>query len=44
MATVEVAAVCQLPGPLAPARLWQLATEWQVKRERCGGGELWSLI
>ncbi len=42
MATVEVAAVCQLPGPPAPSELWRLAGEWRVKAERAGGGELWS--
>ncbi|MBV9354082.1 MAG: hypothetical protein JO023_01015, partial [Chloroflexi bacterium] len=43
MATVEVAAVCQLPGPLAPAELWRLAREWRVRPERLGSGELWAL-
>jgi predicted DsbA family dithiol-disulfide isomerase len=43
MATPEVAAVCQLPGPRAPAELWRLATEWRVTPERVGSGELWSL-
>jgi len=43
MATVEVAAVCRLPGPRAPAELWRLAAEWQVRAERVVGGELWSL-
>jgi len=43
LATPEVAAVCQLPGPRAPAELWRLATEWRVKSERLGSGELWSL-
>jgi hypothetical protein len=43
MATAEVAEVCQLPGPVAPARLWEMATEWRVTFERCAGGELWSL-
>jgi predicted DsbA family dithiol-disulfide isomerase len=42
-ATAEVAAVCQLPGPRAPAELWRLATEWKVKAERVGSGELWTL-
>jgi predicted DsbA family dithiol-disulfide isomerase len=44
MATPEVAAVCGLPGPRAAAELWRLATEWAVKPERRGSGELWSLI
>ncbi len=43
MATVEVAAVCRLPGPRAPAELWRLAGEWRVKPERLGSGELWAL-
>jgi predicted DsbA family dithiol-disulfide isomerase len=43
MATAEVAAVCELPGPRAPAELWRLAAEWRVKPEHLGSGELWSL-
>jgi hypothetical protein len=43
MATAEVAAVCALPGPRAAAELWRLAAEWQVKPERLGSGELWTL-
>jgi putative protein-disulfide isomerase len=43
MATVEVASVCELPGPRAPAELWRLAVEWRVKSERVGNGELWTL-
>jgi predicted DsbA family dithiol-disulfide isomerase len=43
MATAEVAAVCDLPGPRAPAELWRLATEWRVRAERVGTGYLWSL-
>jgi putative protein-disulfide isomerase len=42
MATAEVAAVCGLPGPRAPAELWRLATEWRVTAERVGSGELWA--
>jgi predicted DsbA family dithiol-disulfide isomerase len=41
MATAEVAAACDLPGPRAPAELWRLALEWRVKPRRVGGGELW---
>jgi putative protein-disulfide isomerase len=41
MATAEVAAVCDLAGPRAPAELWRLASEWAVKPERVLGGELW---
>jgi predicted DsbA family dithiol-disulfide isomerase len=43
MATVEVAAVCDLPGPRAPAELWRLATEWRVRADRVGSGELWTV-
>jgi predicted DsbA family dithiol-disulfide isomerase len=41
MATPEVAAVCELPGPLAAAQLWQLAAEWKVRPQRAVAGELW---
>jgi predicted DsbA family dithiol-disulfide isomerase len=41
MATPEVAAVCDLPGPRAAAELWRLAGEWRVRPERVLGGELW---
>jgi predicted DsbA family dithiol-disulfide isomerase len=44
MATAEVASVCDLPGPRAPAELWRLALEWRVRPERLGSGELWSLV
>lgn len=43
MATAEVAAVCALPGPRAPAELWALACEWKVTAKRTPGGELWML-
>jgi predicted DsbA family dithiol-disulfide isomerase len=43
MATAEVALVCDLPGPRAPAELWRLATEWRVRAERVGTDYLWSL-
>jgi putative protein-disulfide isomerase len=43
LATPEVAAACDLPGPRAPAELWRLALEWRVKPRRAGGGELWEL-
>jgi predicted DsbA family dithiol-disulfide isomerase len=43
MATAEVALVCDLPGPRAPAELWRLALEWRVRPERVGTGYLWSL-
>ena len=43
MSTAEVAVVCDLPGPRAPAELWRLALEWRVRPERLGTGYLWSL-
>jgi hypothetical protein len=43
LATVEVAALCDLPGPRAPAELWRLAQEWRVRPERALTGELWAL-
>lgn len=43
LATAEVAQICELPGPRASAELWRLATEWAVKSERLGSGELWTL-
>jgi putative protein-disulfide isomerase len=43
LAAVEVAAVCDLPGPRAPAELWRLAVEWRVRPARVLTGELWSL-
>ncbi len=43
MATAEVSALCDLPGPRAPAELWRLVSEWQVTCERTLGGELWAL-
>jgi hypothetical protein len=41
LATPEVAAACDLPGPRAPAELWRLALEWRVRPQRVPGGELW---
>jgi predicted DsbA family dithiol-disulfide isomerase len=41
MATAEVAAVCELPGPLAAAELWRLAAEWKVRTQPSLSGELW---
>lgn len=43
MTIAEIAAVCELSGPRAPAELWRLAVEWRVKPERVGSGELWTL-
>lgn len=41
MATPEVEAACDLPGPRASAELWRLATEWRIKPHRFLTGELW---
>jgi putative protein-disulfide isomerase len=43
LATPEVAAACDLPGPHAPAELWRLALEWRVRPRRVTGGELWEV-
>ena len=43
LATAEVEAVCDLPGPRAGAELWRLAAEWRVKRLPVLTGELWEL-
>jgi putative protein-disulfide isomerase len=41
LATAEVEAICDLPGPRAGAELWRLAAEWRVKRVPVLTGELW---
>jgi putative protein-disulfide isomerase len=43
LASAEVAAACDLPGPRAAAELWRLAADWRVRFERRMTGELWSL-
>lgn len=43
LATAEVAAACELPGPRARAALWQLALEWKVVAERRFTSALWRL-
>jgi hypothetical protein len=43
LATPEVAAICDLPGPRAAAELWRLALEWRVRPQRRLTGELWML-
>jgi putative protein-disulfide isomerase len=43
MATVEVAAVCDLPGPRAGAEVWRLASEWRARRVPVLFGELWEV-
>jgi putative protein-disulfide isomerase len=40
-ASVEVEAVCELPGPVAELSLWQLAAEWRVRPLRVLTGVLW---
>lgn len=42
LATPEVAAICDLPGPRAPAELWRLAADFRARPERLLTGELWS--
>ena len=39
LATPEVAEVCDLPGPRAPAELWRLALEWRTRHD----GSFWAL-
>jgi predicted DsbA family dithiol-disulfide isomerase len=41
MATAEVEAVCDLPGPRAGAELWRLAADWRVRPVRVLTGMLW---
>jgi predicted DsbA family dithiol-disulfide isomerase len=41
MASPEVEAVCDLPGPRANAELWRLAAEWRVRPVRVLTGMLW---
>jgi predicted DsbA family dithiol-disulfide isomerase len=43
MASVEVEAVCDLPGPRANAELWRLAAEWRVRPVQVLTGILWEL-
>ncbi|MFN2616884.1 MAG: DsbA family protein [Thermoleophilaceae bacterium] len=43
MATVELQAVCDLPGPRAAAEAWRLAAEWRVSPTRVLTGWLWEL-
>jgi putative protein-disulfide isomerase len=42
-ATAEIASLCDLPGPRAPAELWRLALEWRVRPQAVLGGEMWTL-
>jgi predicted DsbA family dithiol-disulfide isomerase len=41
LATAEVAAACDLPGPRVRAELWRLALEWKVVAERRFTSALW---
>jgi hypothetical protein len=41
MATPEVALVCDLPGPRAPAELWRRALDWRIRPRRVPGWEPW---
>jgi putative protein-disulfide isomerase len=41
VATAEVRALCELPGPRAEAELWRLATEWRLKPVSVLTGTLW---
>jgi predicted DsbA family dithiol-disulfide isomerase len=43
MATAEVQAVCDLPGPRAHSELWRLAAEWRIRPTRVLTGWLWEL-
>ncbi len=43
MAPREVELVCDLPGPLANAELWRLATEWKLRPVRVLTGWLWEV-
>lgn len=42
LATPELAALCDLPGPRAPAELWRLAAQWRVRVTSYPMGEVWS--
>ncbi|HEV2821087.1 MAG TPA: DsbA family protein [Solirubrobacteraceae bacterium] len=45
LTTPEIAAVCGLPGPRAPAELWRAASEWRARAEPVAGGAvLWSTV
>ena len=44
MATVEVEAVCDLPGPQAAAQLWALGAQWRVKPVRVLTGTMWERV
>jgi putative protein-disulfide isomerase len=41
IATAELMAVCDLPGPRAGAEIWRLASEWRARRVPVLNSELW---
>jgi Thioredoxin len=41
VATAELEAICDLPGPRAGAEVWRLASEWRARRLPVLFGELW---
>ncbi len=41
IATAELEAVCDLPGPRAGAEVWRLASEWRARRVPVLNSELW---
>jgi predicted DsbA family dithiol-disulfide isomerase len=43
MATAELEAACDLPGPRAAAEVWRLASEWRLRRVPVLNTELWEL-
>lgn len=43
LATPEIAAACDLPGPRAAAELWRLAAAWRVRSRHALTGELWAV-
>ena len=44
MATAEIEAVCDLPGPRAGAEAWRLASEWRARRVPVLNSELWEPV
>jgi len=44
LATAELEAVCDLPGPRAGAEVWRLASEWRARRVPVLFGELWETV
>lgn len=43
VATAELEAICDLPGPRAGAEAWRLASEWRLRRVPVLSSELWEL-